>query len=121
MGEMPESNAPLAEGQTPPTAIRICRTAIVPMWAATDADSVSWPAPTVRKLAALASTFRVYAADLPGQPGLSAANRRDDEQSAYTVLVRRRQVDAQRLLNYAPELLVDEEVQLTVDMAACLT
>lgn len=34
-------------------------------------------------LAALASTFRVYAADLPGQPGLSAANRPDDEHSAY--------------------------------------
>ena len=34
-------------------------------------------------LAALAGKFRVYAADLPGQPGLSAANRPDDEHSAY--------------------------------------
>ena len=32
---------------------------------------------------ALARTFRVYAADLPGQPGLSAANRPTDEHSGY--------------------------------------
>ena len=34
-------------------------------------------------LGALADKFRVYAADLPGQPGLSAANRPDDEHSGY--------------------------------------
>jgi len=34
-------------------------------------------------LGALAGKFRVYAADLPGQPGLSAANRPDDEHSGY--------------------------------------
>lgn len=34
-------------------------------------------------LAALAGKFRVYAADLPGQPGLSAANRPADEHSGY--------------------------------------
>ena len=34
-------------------------------------------------LEALARRFRVYAADLPGQPGLSAANRPDDEHSGY--------------------------------------
>jgi pimeloyl-ACP methyl ester carboxylesterase len=34
-------------------------------------------------LGALATRFRVYAADLPGQPGLSAAARPDDEIPAY--------------------------------------
>jgi pimeloyl-ACP methyl ester carboxylesterase len=34
-------------------------------------------------LAALAGKFRVYAADLPGQPGLSAADRPADEHSGY--------------------------------------
>jgi pimeloyl-ACP methyl ester carboxylesterase len=34
-------------------------------------------------LGALAGKFRVYAADLPGQPGLSAANRPDEERSGY--------------------------------------
>ena len=34
-------------------------------------------------LGALAAKFRVYAADLPGQPGLSAANRPDDEHAGY--------------------------------------
>ena len=34
-------------------------------------------------LCALAAKFRVYAADLPGQPGLSAADRPDDEHAGY--------------------------------------
>lgn len=34
-------------------------------------------------LGALATRFRVHAADLPGQPGLSAAARPDDEVAAY--------------------------------------
>ena len=34
-------------------------------------------------LGALAAHFRVYAADLPGQPGLSAANRPQDELAGY--------------------------------------
>lgn len=34
-------------------------------------------------LGALAGKFRVYAADLPGQPGLSAADRPADEHSGY--------------------------------------
>ena len=34
-------------------------------------------------LGALAAKFRVYAADLPGQPGLSAADRPDDEHAGY--------------------------------------
>lgn len=34
-------------------------------------------------LGALAGKFRVYAVDLPGQPGLSAASRPDDEHSDY--------------------------------------
>ena len=34
-------------------------------------------------LEALAAHFRVYAADLPGQPGLSAAERPQDEVSGY--------------------------------------
>ena len=34
-------------------------------------------------LGALAGKFRVYAADLPGQPGLSAANRPGDEHIGY--------------------------------------
>ena len=38
-------------------------------------------------LGALAGKFRVYAADLPGQPGLSAANRPDDEHSEYAMWV----------------------------------
>ena len=38
-------------------------------------------------LGALAGKFRVYAADLPGQPGLSAANRPDDELSGYAAWV----------------------------------
>ena len=38
-------------------------------------------------LGALAARFRVYAADLPGQPGLSAADRPDDERSGYAAWV----------------------------------
>ena len=38
-------------------------------------------------LAALGSSCRVYAADLPGQPGLSAAARPEDEQSGYAAWV----------------------------------
>jgi pimeloyl-ACP methyl ester carboxylesterase len=56
-------------------------------------------------LGALAARFRVYAADLPGQPGLSAPNRPGDELSGYagwvTELiewVRRRDGGAQILL-----------------------
>ena len=39
-------------------------------------------------LGALAAHFRVYAADLPGQPGLSAGDRPDDELSGYAGWVR---------------------------------
>ena len=56
-------------------------------------------------LSALATRVRVYAADLPGQPGLSAANRPDNEVSGYAGWVsdlvdwvRRRDRGAQILL-----------------------